>query len=88
MGRKISSRGFHFSLLESDYDHFEMIMNNALEVVPKLETAGIKELINGPESFTPDGNFILGESPELNNFYVGAGLMLMELLLVVELAWH
>ena len=37
------------------------------------ETAGIKELINGPESFTPDGNFILGESPELKNFYVGAG---------------
>ena len=64
---------FHFSLLDSDYDHFEQIMNNALGRVPKLETAGIKELINGPESFTPDGNFILGESPELNNFYVGAG---------------
>ena len=64
---------FHFSLLESNYDHFEMIMNNALGRVPKLETAGIKELINGPESFTPDGNFILGESPELKNFYVGAG---------------
>ena len=48
-------------------------MNNALGRVPKLETAGIKELINGPESFTPDGNFILGESPELKNFYVGAG---------------
>ena len=54
---------FHFSLLDSDYDHFEQIMNNALGRVPKLETAGIKELINGPESFTPDGNFILGESP-------------------------
>jgi sarcosine dehydrogenase len=64
---------FHFSLLDSDYDHFELIMNNALGRVPKLETAGIKELINGPESFTPDGNFILGESPELKNFYVGAG---------------
>ena len=64
---------FHFSLLDSDYDHFELIMNNALGRVPLLETAGIKELINGPESFTPDGNFILGESPELNNFYVGAG---------------
>ena len=60
---------FHFSLLDSDYDHFEQIMNNALGRVPKLETAGIKELINGPESFTPDGNFILGESPELNNFF-------------------
>ena len=64
---------FHFSLLDSNFDHFEEIMNNALGRVPKLETAGIKELINGPESFTPDGNFILGESPELKNFYVGAG---------------
>ena len=64
---------FHFSLLESDYDHFEEIMTNALGRVPLLETAGIKELINGPESFTPDGNFIIGESPELKNFYVGAG---------------
>ena len=36
-------------------------------------TAGINELINGPESFTPDCNFILGEAPELNNFFVGAG---------------
>ena len=64
---------FHFSLLDSNFDHFEQIMNNALGRAPILETAGIKELINGPESFTPDGNFILGESPELKNFYVGAG---------------
>ena len=49
---------FHFSLLESDYDHFEEIMTNALGRA-LLETAGIKELINGPESFTPDGNFII-----------------------------
>ena len=39
-------------------------MNNALGRVPSLETAGVKELINGPESFTPDGYFILGESPD------------------------
>ena len=38
-----------------------------------MQTAGINELINGPESFTPDGNFILGEAPELKNFFVGAG---------------
>src|SRR3546814_5754413 len=48
-------------------------MGQALARVPALETAGIKQLINGPESFTPDGNFILGEAPELGNFYVGAG---------------
>jgi 4-methylaminobutanoate oxidase (formaldehyde-forming) len=65
--------GFHFTLLESNWDHFEQIMVQALARVPALETAGIKQLINGPESFTPDGNFILGEAPELGNFYVGAG---------------
>jgi 4-methylaminobutanoate oxidase (formaldehyde-forming) len=65
--------GFHFSLLESDQDHFEPLMQQALARVPALETAGIKRFINGPESFTPDGNFILGEAPELKRFYVGAG---------------
>jgi sarcosine dehydrogenase len=65
--------GFHFALLDSNSDHFEPIMQEALARVPALETAGIKRFINGPESFTPDGNFILGEAPELKNFYVGAG---------------
>ncbi len=65
--------GFHYSLLDSDYDHFEPIMGLSLERVPALETAGVRELVNGPESFTPDGNFILGEAPELPNFFVGAG---------------
>lgn len=64
---------FHYSLLESNFDHFEPMTELALGRVPALETAGIKELINGPESFTPDGNFILGEAPELRNFFVGAG---------------
>jgi 4-methylaminobutanoate oxidase (formaldehyde-forming) len=41
--------------------------------VPALETAGVKILLNGPESFTPDGNFILGEAPELRNYFVAAG---------------
>ena len=41
--------------------------------VPALQTAGIKQLINGPESFTPDGNFILGEAPEVRGVFVGAG---------------
>ena len=48
-------------------------MGQALARVPALEKAGIKKMINGPESFTPDGNFILGAAPELKNFYVGAG---------------
>jgi sarcosine dehydrogenase len=65
--------GFHYSLLDSNFDHFEEIMSLSLGRVPALEHAGVKELVNGPESFTPDGNFILGEAPELANFYVGAG---------------
>jgi 4-methylaminobutanoate oxidase (formaldehyde-forming) len=65
--------GFHYSLLDSNFDHFEQLMELALGRVPALQTAGVKELINGPESFTPDGNFILGEAPELQGFFVGAG---------------
>jgi sarcosine dehydrogenase len=65
--------GFHYTLLDSNYDHFEPIMELALGRVPALQTTGVKQLLNGPESFTPDGNFILGEAPELRNFYIGAG---------------
>ncbi len=65
--------GFHFTLLDGDWDHFEQIMRLALPRVPALETAGVKSLINGPESFTPDGNFILGEAPEVRGYFVAAG---------------
>ncbi len=64
---------FAFQLLDNDWDHFEPMMELALGRVPALEHAGIKQFINGPESFTPDGNFILGEAPELRNLFVGAG---------------
>lgn len=66
-------KGFHFTLLDSDWDHFEPAIEQCMERVPALQNTGIKDLVNGPESFTPDGNFILGEAPELKNFYVGAG---------------
>jgi len=65
--------GFRFSLLDENWDHFEPMMELALGRVPALETAGVKQLINGPESFTPDGNFILGEAPGCGGFFVGAG---------------
>ncbi len=64
---------FNFQLLEPDYDHFAPTMELAIGRVPGLATAGINQLINGPESFTPDGNFILGEAPELRNCFIGAG---------------
>ncbi len=65
--------GFHFELLTSDYDHYSQFMENAIARVPALEQAGVKQLINGPESFTPDGNFILGEAPEQPGIFIGAG---------------
>jgi sarcosine dehydrogenase len=64
---------FEFQLFDDDFDHFEQHMSNALLRIPALEKIGIKKMINGPESFTPDGNFILGAAPELKNFFVGAG---------------
>ncbi|MGO9816711.1 MAG: GcvT family protein [Acidocella sp.] len=66
-------KNFEFQLLGSNFDHFTPLMELAMGRVPALQTAGIKQLINGPESFTPDGNFILGEAPELAGFFVGAG---------------
>jgi len=65
--------GFNFQLLQPDWEHFQPTMELAMARVPALETAGVRELLNGPESFTPDGNFILGAAPEVAGFYVGAG---------------
>lgn len=64
---------FEFQLLDEDWEHFEILMNNALLRIPALEVTGIKKFYNGPESFTPDNQFLLGEAPELANFFVGAG---------------
>lgn len=62
-----------FRLFDDDFDHFEQHMMQAVERVPALEKVGVKQMINGPESFTPDGNFILGAAPECKNMFVGAG---------------
>jgi 4-methylaminobutanoate oxidase (formaldehyde-forming) len=64
---------FFFQLLPDDWDQFEILMENALIRVPQLASAGVREFYNGPESFTPDNNYILGEAPNLRNFFVGAG---------------
>ena len=64
---------FQFQLFGDDWEHFEQHMNEAIARVPALETAGVKQMINGPESFTPDGNFILGQAAACRNMYVGAG---------------
>ena len=65
---------FEFQLLPEDWDHFEPMMLNALHRLPPLETAEVKMLLNGPESFTPDGTFMLGEAAETQGLFFGCGL--------------
>ncbi len=65
---------FAFQLLPDDWDHFEPMMENALHRLPILETAEVKMLLNGPESFTPDGSFLLGEAAETRGLYLGCGM--------------
>lgn len=62
-----------FRLLPSNHDHFEQLAELAMQRVPALADVGINKLINGPEAFTPDGYFLLGEAPEVRNYFVGAG---------------
>ena len=64
---------FEFDSLPEDFDHFEPILERAVERMPVLAEAGIQTFFNGPESFTPDDRYILGEAPELTNFFVAAG---------------
>ena len=64
---------WQFRLFDDDFDHFEQHLVQAMARIPALETVGVKQLINGPESFTPDGNFILGAARECKNMFVGAG---------------
>jgi len=64
---------FEFQLLDEDWDHFAILMDSALHRIPALRDTGIRKFYNGPESFTPDNQFLLGPAPELHNFYVGAG---------------
>ncbi len=64
---------FCFDQLPEDFDHFEPILENAVGRVPMLAEAGIHTFFNGPESFTPDDRYLMGEAPTLRGFYVAAG---------------
>jgi glycine cleavage system aminomethyltransferase T/glycine/D-amino acid oxidase-like deaminating enzyme len=64
---------FEFQLLPEDWNQFDILMRNAVHRVPVMENAGVKKFYNGPESFTPDHNFIMGLAPELDNYFVLAG---------------
>ena len=63
---------FNGQLLAEDWERFEELMTNAVVRVPELEDAEVVKLVNGPEAFTPDGEFILGES-DVSGFWVAAG---------------
>lgn len=64
---------FEFDQLPEDFDHFEPILEAAINRMPMLENAGIHTFFNGPESFTPDDAYHLGLAPELDNYWVAAG---------------
>ncbi len=64
---------FTHRLLTPDWERFEALMENAVSRVPAIAKAEVIRLINGPEAFTPDGEFILGEAPEVRGFFVAAG---------------
>jgi len=64
---------FEFDQLPEDFDHFEPILEKAINRMPLLAEAGIHTFFNGPESFTPDDRYYLGEAPEVRNFWVCAG---------------
>jgi 4-methylaminobutanoate oxidase (formaldehyde-forming) len=63
---------FNHRLLDPDWPRFESIMEGAIRRVPAIADAGVTRMINGPEAFTPDNEFILGES-EVRGFFVAAG---------------
>jgi len=65
--------GFEFDQLPEDFDHFEPILEQAVERLPMLAEAGIHTFFNGPESFTPDDAYHLGLAPEMDNVWVAAG---------------
>lgn len=64
---------FEFQLLGEDWEHFSVLMDSAVHRIPALAETGIRKLYNGPESFTPDNQFILGEAPGVRGFFTGAG---------------
>lgn len=67
------SETFQFDALPDDLEHIEPLLEGAIRRVPILANTGIQLFFNGPESFTPDNRYMLGETPEVRNLFVGAG---------------
>ena len=66
-------KDFEFDQLPEDFDHFEPILEDAINRMPMLAEAGIHTFFNGPESFTPDNAYHLGQAREMDNVWVAAG---------------
>ena len=66
-------RDFSFGTLPEDWDHIGPIFERSIHRVPALGECGIQLFLNGPEAFTPDGVYYLGEAPEVDGCFVAAG---------------
>lgn len=64
---------FAFQLLGDDWEKFAEPLANGRWRIPTLQTCRFERFVNGPESFTPDNNFLMGETPELRGLFVAAG---------------
>ncbi len=65
---------FNLHLRDQDWSHYDILMESAWERIPAVKETGVKFKLVGPESFTPDNGYIMGEAPNLRNFFVAAGL--------------
>jgi glycine cleavage system T protein len=72
-GMKSIPESFSFDSLPADFEHIEPLMEAAAHRMPILAEAGIRLFFNGPESFTPDDRYLLGESPDVPGMFVAAG---------------
>lgn len=60
--------------LPEDWDHFHILLEQMLYRIPSLGNAVLEKLCNGPEAFSPDCKWIVGEAPEIRNYYIAAGM--------------
>ncbi len=65
---------FSFALLEDDWEHFAPPLKEGKHRLPILEEVGFERFVNGPESFTPDANFLLGPAPSVPGVWIAAGM--------------
>jgi heterotetrameric sarcosine oxidase gamma subunit len=72
-GQKGISESFSFDSLPEDIDHIAPLLENATRRVPLLERTGMQLFFNGPESFTPDNRYLLGETPEIAGLFCATG---------------